>query len=88
MTVDRDSCYADGVCIEACPEACPVQVFQWNRTEQDVPAVELTNATSAETGEDHREGRKDYTDISGPIESMTVSGVWLAYQFVHRRPLK
>jgi NAD-dependent dihydropyrimidine dehydrogenase PreA subunit len=29
VAVDWDSCYADGACIEA----CPVQVFQWYRTE-------------------------------------------------------
>jgi NAD-dependent dihydropyrimidine dehydrogenase PreA subunit len=47
IAVDWDSCYADGACIEA----CPVQVFQWYRTEQDVPAIDLANATSAGTGE-------------------------------------
>jgi NAD-dependent dihydropyrimidine dehydrogenase PreA subunit len=62
--VDWDSCIADGACIEA----CPVQVFQWYRTEHDVPAAEMTNATSAGTGENHdREGRKDYTDKSDPV---------------------
>src|SRR5919109_1141115 len=30
VAVDWDSCYADGACIEA----CPVQIFQWYRTEQ------------------------------------------------------
>ena len=35
VAVDWDSCYADGACIEA----CPVQVFQWYRTEQDIPAI-------------------------------------------------
>ena len=34
VAVDWDSCVADGACIEA----CPVQVFQWYRTEKDVPA--------------------------------------------------
>ena len=34
VALDFDSCVADGACIEA----CPVQVFQWYRTEQDVPA--------------------------------------------------
>ncbi len=34
VAVDWDSCVADGACIEA----CPVQVFQWYRTENDVPA--------------------------------------------------
>ena len=46
VAVDWDSCVADGACIEA----CPVQVFQWYRTENDVPAVEMANATSAGTG--------------------------------------
>jgi ferredoxin len=64
VAVDWDSCYADGACIEA----CPVQVFQWYRTENDVPAIEMANGTSAGTGEDHdKEGRKDYTDKSDPI---------------------
>lgn len=45
-----------------------MQVFQWYRTENDVPAIELQNGTSAGTGEDHdRDGRKDYTDKSDPI---------------------
>ena len=33
VAVDWDSCVADGACIEA----CPVQVFQWYRTEKDIP---------------------------------------------------
>jgi NAD-dependent dihydropyrimidine dehydrogenase PreA subunit len=64
VALDWDSCIADGACIEA----CPVQVYQWYRTEQDVPAIEMQNTASAGTGEDHsREGRKDYTDKSDPI---------------------
>ena len=31
VAVDWDSCVADGACIEA----CPVQVFQWYRTEKE-----------------------------------------------------
>ena len=58
VAVDWDSCFADGACIEA----CPVQVFQWYRTEQDIPAIQMANATTAGGGEDHdREGRIDYT---------------------------
>ena len=34
VAVDWDSCVADGACIEA----CPVQVFQWYRTEKDIHA--------------------------------------------------
>lgn len=59
VALDFDSCIADGACIEA----CPVQVFQWYRTENDVPAIEITNATSAGTG------RKDYTDKADPIRA-------------------
>ncbi len=64
VAVDWDSCIADGGCIEV----CPVQVYQWYRTENDVPAIQMANATSAGTGESHqKEGRKDYTDKSEPI---------------------
>src|SRR3990170_7413410 len=64
VAVDWDSCVADGACIEA----CPVQVFQWYRTEQDVPAIEMANATSQGTGENSmKDVRKDYTDKSDPI---------------------
>lgn len=64
VALDWDSCIADGGCIEV----CPVQVYQWYRTEQDVPAVRMTNAVTGGTGDDHtKEGRKDYTDKSDPI---------------------
>ena len=59
-----DSCIADGDCIDA----CPVQVYQWYRSEQGVPAIEKTNTTSEGIGEDrNRDGRKDLTDKSDPI---------------------
>jgi NAD-dependent dihydropyrimidine dehydrogenase PreA subunit len=63
VAVDWDSCVADGACIEA----CPVQVFQWYRTENDVPAAQMANATSAGTGSGVKEERKDYTDKADPI---------------------
>jgi NAD-dependent dihydropyrimidine dehydrogenase PreA subunit len=64
VAIDWDSCVADGACIEA----CPVQVFQWYRTEQDVPAMEMQNATSEGVGENNnRDARKDYTDKADPI---------------------
>jgi NAD-dependent dihydropyrimidine dehydrogenase PreA subunit len=63
VAVDWDSCIADG----ACMEVCPVQVFQWYRTEQDVPASKMPNETSAETGSTLKEDREDYTDKSDPI---------------------
>ena len=64
VAVDWDSCYADGACIEA----CPVQVFQWYRTEKDIPAKSVIGETFEGTGENSdKEGRKDYTDKSDPI---------------------
>jgi NAD-dependent dihydropyrimidine dehydrogenase PreA subunit len=63
IAVDWDSCIADGSCISA----CPVQVFQWYRTENDVPAADMANATSYGNGSDAKEGRLDYTDKSDPI---------------------
>src|SRR5881628_4065537 len=63
VAVDWDACVADGACIEA----CPVQVFQWYRTEQDVPAKEAINLTFAGTGSSVKEERKDYTDKADAI---------------------
>jgi len=63
VAVDWDSCVADGACIEA----CPVQVFQWYRTEKDIPAKKVTKETFAGTGSSVKEERKDYTDKADPI---------------------
>ena len=63
VAVDWDSCVADGACIEA----CPVQVFQWYRTEKDVPAKDIINQTFEGTGSSEKEERKDYTDKADPI---------------------
>ncbi len=63
VAVDWDSCVADGACIEA----CPVQVFQWFRTEKDAPAIKAINATFGGTGSSVKEERKDYTDKADPI---------------------
>ncbi len=63
VAVDWDSCVADGACIEA----CPVQVFQWYRTEKDIPAIQAINETFNGTGSDVKEERKDYTDKADPI---------------------
>ena len=54
---------SDGACIEA----CPVQVFQWYRTEKDISNTEALNATFAGTGSSEKEGRKDLTDKADPI---------------------
>ncbi|HLA22140.1 MAG TPA: ferredoxin family protein [Nitrosopumilaceae archaeon] len=63
VAVDWDSCVADGACIEA----CPVQVFQWYRTEKDIPAKKAINETFAGTGSYVKEERKDYSDKADAI---------------------
>lgn len=63
VAVDWDSCVADCACIEA----CPVQVFQWYRTEKDIPAIKAINETFAGTGSSVKEERKDFTDKADPI---------------------
>ena len=63
VAVDWDSCIADGSCISA----CPVQVFEWYRSDNDVAASEMANATSSGNGDTSSNGRIDYTDKSDPI---------------------
>ena len=63
VAVDLDSCVADGACIEA----CPVQVFQWYRTEKDIPAKDVVGQTFAGTGSNEKDQRKDLTDKADPI---------------------
>jgi len=63
VAVDWDSCIADGACIEA----CPVQVFQWYRTEKDIPAKDVSGQTFEGTGSDVKDERKDQTDKADPI---------------------
>ncbi len=63
VAVDWDSCIADGGCIDV----CPVQVYQWYRTENDIPAEQMINGTSAGTGSCVRDERKDFTDKSEPV---------------------
>ena len=63
VAVDWDSCIADGACIEA----CPVQVFQWYRTEKDIPAKDVVGQTFEGTGSDVKDERKDQTDKADPI---------------------
>ena len=64
VAVDWDSCIACGACIEE----CRLHVFQWYRTEHDIPAVEMSNVTSAGEGENSdKNGRNDYTDKPDPI---------------------
>jgi NAD-dependent dihydropyrimidine dehydrogenase PreA subunit len=63
VAVDWDSCVADGACIEA----CPVQVFQWYRTEKDISAKKAIKATFDGTGSSVKEERHDYSDNADPI---------------------
>jgi NAD-dependent dihydropyrimidine dehydrogenase PreA subunit len=63
VAVDWDSCVADGACIEA----CPVQVFQWYRTEKDVPAKDIVGQSFEGTGSTEKDQRTDYTDKADPI---------------------
>jgi NAD-dependent dihydropyrimidine dehydrogenase PreA subunit len=64
VAFDWDSCMVNGASIEA----CPIQMYQWYMTEQDLPAIEMQNATSEGTGDNSlRDGRIDYTDKSDPI---------------------
>lgn len=63
VAVDWDSCVADGACIEA----CPVQVFQWYRTEKDIPATEVVGKTFDGSGSTEKDQRKDYSDKADPI---------------------
>ncbi|MHA7733236.1 4Fe-4S dicluster domain-containing protein [Nitrosopumilus sp. S6] len=63
VAVDWDSCVADGACIEA----CPVQVFQWYRTEKDIPAKDVIGQTFEGTGSSVKDERKDMTDKADPI---------------------
>lgn len=63
VAVDWDSCYAEGACIEV----CPVKLYEWFRTDINIPAIQAANATSSGNGSDEREGRVDYTDKSDPI---------------------
>ena len=63
VAVDWDSCVADGACIEA----CPVQVFQWYRTEKDIPAKDIVGQVFDGTGSSVKDDRKDMTDKADPI---------------------
>ena len=63
VAVDWDSCIADGACIEA----CPVQVFQWFRTEKDIPAKDVVGQTFEGIGSSVKDDRHDFTDKADPI---------------------
>ena len=84
VAVDWDSCVADGACIEA----CPVQVFQWYRTEQDVPAKDIAMQQALELVAPLRKrGRTIQTKLI-QLGNMIVYGVWLVFRYVHLRQSK
>ena len=63
VAVDWDECTAQGSCMSV----CPVQTFQWYRTEQDIPAKDANGATFEGTGLTEQDERLDYSDKSQPI---------------------
>jgi len=62
---DWDVCVADGACIEA----CPVQIFQWYRTDKDISGMDAVKDTTAwpGTGTTEKEERLDFTDKADAI---------------------
>ena len=46
---------------------CPVQTFQWFRTEQYIPAVDCPDATFEGNGLTEMDERLDYANKSQPI---------------------
>jgi len=62
---DWDVCVADGACIEA----CPVQIFQWYRTDKDMSGIDAVNDTTEWKGEGatEKEERLDFTDKADAI---------------------
>ncbi len=63
VAVDWDSCVAAGSCMSV----CPVQTFQWYRTEKDISAKDVLGETFEGTGLTEQDERLDYTDKSQPI---------------------
>ncbi|ABK78338.1 ferredoxin [Cenarchaeum symbiosum A] len=63
VAVDWDDCTAEG----ACMSVCPVQVYQWYRTEKDTSADSALNDTYAGTGLVEQDERLDKSDKSQPI---------------------
>ncbi len=63
VAVDWDDCTARGECMGV----CPVQTFQWYRTEQDIAAKDVTGKTFAGNGKTESGERLDFSDKSQPI---------------------
>ena len=62
---DWDVCVADGACIEA----CPVQIFQWYRTDKDISGIKAVKDTTPwpGAGTTEKEERLDFTDKADAI---------------------
>ncbi|PXF27980.1 MAG: ferredoxin [Thaumarchaeota archaeon] len=62
---DWDVCVADGACIEA----CPVQIFQWYRTDKDISGMDAVKDTTSwpGVGTTEKEERLDFTDKADAI---------------------
>ena len=62
---DWDVCVADGACIEA----CPVQIFQWYRTDKDISGIKAVKDTTPwpGVGTTEKEERLDFTDKADAI---------------------
>jgi len=62
---DWDVCVADGACIEA----CPVQIFQWYRTDKDISGIKAVKDTTPwpSAGTTEKEERLDFTDKADAI---------------------
>ena len=71
---DWDVCVADGACIEA----CPVQIFQWYRTDKDISGIKAVKDTTPWPGVGTTEKRNDLISQIKPMQSenMTAFGVW------------
>ncbi|WP_067956862.1 ferredoxin family protein [Nitrosopumilus sp. Nsub] len=69
VAVDWDSCVAQGNCLDV----CPTDVFQWYRTEKNIPATDVPKRTFSGRGMIERTGRLDRTDKAQPIREMDCS---------------
>lgn len=73
VAVDWDCCIADGSCIDV----CPVKLYQWYGTDNDIAAIDMANTTSNGDGSTNKEDRFDYTDRI-QLENKIAYITWLA----------
>jgi len=53
--------------VRYCIEAVPVQIFQWYRSAQDLPAAEMVDVTSVGIGENHDRDEEKIMPITDPV---------------------